>query len=170
MFLLNFLLPAIVLFKFKLTIVTFGLLPFAAVSFALVKEDFRTKRLPNRILYPATLATIFIMVVVALVRGDFSLFLQPFLRGAISFFIALLIYLVAKGGFGAGDIKLFFLTGLALGIFSTAHVIAGAVFACIGVAAYAIFLMLTKRASAKNTVPFGPFIIGGSWLAIFLFN
>ena len=170
MFLLNFILPVLVLVKFKFTIISLGLAPFAVVSFALIREDFRSKRLPNLILYPTTFATVFIFFSVAIYRGDFDLFMAPFLRGFISFVIAFLIYLISRGGFGAGDIKLFFLTGLALGIFSTAHVIAGAILACIGVAIYAVFLMAAKQVSVKNTVPFGPFIIGASWLSIFLFN
>ena len=170
MILLNLVVPILVLVKFKLTIITLGLAPFAAVSYALIREDFRAKRLPNLILYPTTIVTIFIFLLVAIFRGDFELFAAPFLRGLISFTIAFFIYLISRGGFGAGDIKLFFLTGLVLGIFSTAHVIAGAILACIGVAVYALFLVATKRATTKNTVPFGPFIIGGSWLAIFLFN
>jgi prepilin signal peptidase PulO-like enzyme (type II secretory pathway) len=40
----------------------------------------------------------------------------------------------------------------------------------LGVALFAIVLLITKRASSKTTVPFGPFIIIGSWLAVLLLN
>ena len=163
-------LPAAVLLKFKFTIITVVLLPLAAVSFPLLREDFRSKRLPNRLIYPAVITTLGIITAYALYRGDIATFTQPVGRAVVAFFIALLLYLIARGGFGAGDVKLFFLAALALGVFTPAHLIAAAVFACLGVAIYASALMITKKASTKTTVPFGPFIIIGSWLAILLFN
>ena len=166
----HLILPAIVLTKFKVSIITVVLMPFAIVSFPLIREDLRIKRLPNRLIYPATLATLLVITGYAIYKGSFETFTQPVMRGIISFAIALVLYFLARGGFGAGDVKLFFLTGLTLGIFTTAHMIAAAIFACLGVALYAIVLLITKRATTKTAVPFGPFIIMGSWLAILLFN
>ncbi len=166
----HLILPVILLVKFKFTIITAVLLPFALVSFPLIREDIRSKRLPNRFIYPATIATIFVIISYAIYRHEFVTFMQPVGRALVAFALALLLYLIARGGFGAGDVKLFLLAGLALGVFTPAHMIAAAVFACLGVALYAIALLITKRASTKTAVPFGPFIIFGSWLAIILFN
>ncbi|CAB4694762.1 unannotated protein [freshwater metagenome] len=166
----HLILPVLVLLKFKFTIVTAVLLPYAIVSYPLLIEDFRNKRLPNRMIYPATIATLIIITAYAIYRHDFGIFSQPVGRAIISFLISLVLYLIARGGFGAGDVKLFFLSGLTLGIFTPAHLIAATIFACLGVALFAIVLLITKRASSKTTVPFGPFIIIGSWLAVLLFN
>lgn len=166
----HLILPVLVLLKFKFTIVTAVLLPYAIVSYPLLIEDFRNKRLPNRMIYPASIATLIIITAYAIYRHDFGIFTQPVGRAIISFLISLVLYLIARGGFGAGDVKLFFLSGLTLGIFTPTHLIAATIFACLGVALFAIVLLITKRASSKTTVPFGPFIIIGSWLAVLLFN
>lgn len=162
--------PALVIAQFKFTIVSTVLAPLAIASFPLIREDFRSKRLPNRIIYPTTLATLGVVSIYAIQQRSFSIFTQLVSRAGIAFLIALILYFIARGGFGAGDVKLVFLAVLTLGIFTPAHILAAAIFACLGVALYSLALLVTKQASTKSTVAFGPFIILGSWLSILLFN
>lgn len=165
-----FFIPALVIAQFKFSIVSAVLAPLAIASFPLIREDFRSKRLPNRIIYPTTLVTLGVISIYAIQQRSFSIFTQPVSRAGIAFTIALILYFIARGGFGAGDVKLVFIAGLTLGIFTPAHILAAAIFACLGVALYSLALLVTKQASTKSTVAFGPFIILGSWLAILLFN
>jgi leader peptidase (prepilin peptidase)/N-methyltransferase len=145
-------------------------MPFAVISAPLVFEDIRNHRLPNRIIYSAFVVTLLLISGFSIYKVDLKTFTQPIFGAAVSFFIAFLIYLIARGGFGAGDVKLFALTGLIFGIFTPAHMIAAAIFACLGVALYTLALLTLKRATRKTQVPFGPFIIIGSWLSIIIFN
>jgi len=163
-------LPAAILLKFKFTIITAVLMPFAIASFPLIREDFRSKRLPNRIIYPTTLVTLIVITGHSIYIDDVLAFSQPVGRAIIAFFIAFFLYLIARGGFGAGDVKLFFLAGLTLGIFTPALMYAAMVFSFLSVALFALALVVTKQASTRSTVAFGPFIILGSWLAILLFS
>lgn len=87
------------------------------------------------------------------------------LLGAIlGFTLLLLISLVSKGGMGGGDIKLFALLGLVLGVkgmllsFFLA-VLFGAVLGIL-----AILLRLVKR---RQPIPFGPFIAAGTLVSYF---
>lgn len=162
--------PAIVIAKFKFSIISAVLTPFAFASFPLIREDFRSKRLPNKIIYPTTLATLAVIAVYAIDQESIAIFTQPVGRAGIAFLVAITLYFIARGGFGAGDVKLFFLAGLALGIFTPAHIFAAAIFVCLGVALYALTLLITKQVHTRSAVAFGPFIILGSWLAILLFN
>jgi len=162
--------PVMVIAQFEFTITSAVLAPLALASFPLIREDFRNKRLPNRIIYPTTLVTLAVITMYSLAQSSLSLFTQPVGRAGIAFLVALALYFLARGGFGAGDVKLVFLAGLPLGIFTPAHILAAAIFACLGVALYSLALLVTKQASTKSTVAFGPFIILGSWLAILLFN
>ncbi len=142
--------------------------PFAIASIPLLLEDFRNKRLPNRIIYPTLLATFLLILGDAVIERDFQIFWRSITSACLSFVFAFILYLFARGGLGAGDVKLYALTGLALGTFSEPHVVPAATFSIIGVALYSLFLIITKRATAKTTVAFGPFIIIGAWISIFI--
>ena len=161
-------LPLVTLLKFGFAVQSALIMPFAVASFPLLLEDFRSKKLPNRILYPTTITTLILIFGVALFKSDFHLFAKSIISASLSFIGAFSLYLIARGGFGAGDVKLFLLTGLLLGTFDTPRVVPAAIFSIFGVALYSLFLVITKRATAKTAVAFGPFIIIGTWISIFI--
>lgn len=83
--------------------------------------------------------------------------------GAFLFF--LMIYLLTKGrGMGFGDVKLAFFIGLLLGFIGTilAIYVAFLTGAFIG-----IILILWKKKRMKSAVPFGPFLIFGTFVSYF---
>ncbi len=82
---------------------------------------------------------------------------------AISLFFLFLIFITKGRGMGFGDVKLGFLIGLVngfpFGIFSIfLGFIVGAV--------YSLLLMLMKKKTIKDTIPFGPFLIIGSVITL----
>ena len=163
-------LPVVVIAKFKFSLITVALMPFALVSVPLFREDIKSKRLPNRILYPAIFSTLALLLISAIIDHQLSLFVQPVGNAVLSFFGAFILYLVARGGFGAGDVKLFFLTGLVLGIFTPTRISTAAIISIFGAALYALFLLLTKRANSKTSLAFGPFIFMGTWATLIIFH
>ncbi|WNS74464.1 prepilin peptidase [Bacillus sp. DTU_2020_1000418_1_SI_GHA_SEK_038] len=86
------------------------------------------------------------------------------LGAAVGFFLLLLIAIISKGGMGGGDIKLFALLGLVVGLkivllsFFLATLY-GAVFGIIG--------LLIGKLKRKNPISFGPFIAAGTLTAYF---
>ncbi|MDO8669037.1 MAG: A24 family peptidase, partial [Candidatus Buchananbacteria bacterium] len=83
--------------------------------------------------------------------------------GAASFFLA--IVLISRGKWmGVGDIKLAFLMGLILGWpnISVALFLAFLIGAIIGVG-----LMIFGKKTIKSEVPFGPFLVAGTFIALF---
>ena len=83
--------------------------------------------------------------------------------GAAGFFLA--IYLISKGKWmGFGDVKLAFLMGLFLGFpkILVALFLAFFIGAIIGIG-----LILAKKKTLKSEVPFGPFLVAGTFLALF---
>jgi len=83
--------------------------------------------------------------------------------GAAAFFLA--IVLISRGKWmGVGDIKLAFLMGLILGWpnISVALFLAFLIGAIIGVG-----LMIFGKKTMKSEVPFGPFLVGGTFIALF---
>ncbi|OGC49764.1 hypothetical protein A2716_00160 [candidate division WWE3 bacterium RIFCSPHIGHO2_01_FULL_40_23] len=85
----------------------------------------------------------------------------------ISLFFLLLIFLTKGRGMGGGDVKLGFLIGLVNGFpLSVVAIFLGFL---IG-AMYSLLLVLFKKKSLKGTIPFGPFLIIGSYLTVFFGN
>ncbi|WP_050615928.1 prepilin peptidase [Bacillus testis] len=85
--------------------------------------------------------------------------IDSLLGAIVGFALLLLIALVSKGGMGGGDIKLFAVLGLALGVKLTLLALFFSVFygAVIG-----IILMAAGVVKKKQPVPFGPFIALGA--------
>jgi leader peptidase (prepilin peptidase)/N-methyltransferase len=121
----------------------------------------------NWLVYPA--------IVIALVISVFSpdltnehfiipSIVRAAIGGGIGFVLFLLIALVSRGGMGLGDVKMAALMGVMLGY----PVIFVAVFlAVISGGLVAIALMLLKVKGRKQTIPFGPFLALGTFLALF---
>jgi leader peptidase (prepilin peptidase)/N-methyltransferase len=83
--------------------------------------------------------------------------------GAALFF--LLIVLATRGrGMGIGDIKLAFLMGLLLG---WPNILVALSFAFFAGATIGLALIFAKKKSLKSAVPFGPFLIAGTFIALF---
>lgn len=132
---------------------------FISMLIIITVSDIAYMLIPNRIL-------LFFGVLLAVGR----IFIQtdPWwnsIVGAIGgFLILLLVSILSKGGIGGGDIKLFFIIGLVLGIFST--LLALFLASVIGLIAGAILLIYRKQ-GRKTPIPFGPSIAVASILAYF---
>src|SRR3989344_1905698 len=82
-------------------------------------------------------------------------------------FFLLLILLTKGKGMGGGDVKLGMFMGIALGPINT---IIATTLAFFTGAIFSIFLILVKKGSLKSVVPFGPFLVIGSLVALFWGN
>ena len=118
--------------------------------------------IPERILYPA-IATVVLYKMFGIwdFRALLSLLTSAILAGA--FF--LLIVLVSKGKWmGMGDVKMAFFMGLFLGFPNILVALFSAFFfgAIIGTG-----LVISNKKSLKSEVPFGPFLVVGTLMAMF---
>jgi len=82
----------------------------------------------------------------------------------IGFSLVLMIILLSNGGMGGGDMKLFGVLGMVLGI---EKVIFAFFLSCIIGAIISIILLLLKRINRKQPVPFGPYIVVGTLITYF---
>lgn len=141
------------------------LAPFTGVLVALAVIDARTKKLPNRILYPSIVAAAVYLVVARLFGGEVDL-----VDAAIGFLAygggLLVVALVAPRGMGMGDVKLVAFVGLVLGAVALESV---AVAAGLGIAfgGVAAIVALLGGAGRKHALPFGPFLAAGAIAAVF---
>lgn len=142
------------------------LAPFTGVLVALAVIDVRTKKLPNRILYPSIVAAAVYLVVARLFGGEVDL-----VDAAIGFLAygggLLIVALVAPRGMGMGDVKLVAFVGLVLGAVALESV---AVAAGLGIAfgGVAAIVALLRGAGRKHALPFGPFLAAGAIAAVFV--
>ena len=89
--------------------------------------------------------------------------LNSVLAAAVFFVVFFLVRLVSRGGVGYGDIKMITAAALILGIYGTfsfllvSHVLA---------AVAAIALLVSKKATRKDGLPFGPFFYLGYLVTI----
>jgi len=138
----------------------------AAVGLALAMIDVDTKRLPDALTLPSYPVAAALLLIPAFGYHEWSDFVRAVL-GAVAlggfYFVVLFIY---PKGMGWGDVKLAGVLGAYLGWLSWGHVAVGGFlgFALGGVLGG--LLMLVGRAGRKTAIPFGPFMILGTIIAV----
>jgi prepilin signal peptidase PulO-like enzyme (type II secretory pathway) len=140
-------------FKLHLPVFTYLIIPFLVIIFIYDQKHYL---IPDKVVYPAiALALIF----------NFQSFPDYILSalGAAAFFLTIVLVSREKW-MGLGDVKLAFLMGLILGWpeILIALFLAFATGAIIGVS-----LIAANRKSLKSAVPFGPFLVWGTLIALF---
>lgn len=146
--------------------------------------DLRWGLIPDKVILPASLVALAYLIVVFVV-SMFSLFAStpelvgsetsftqsPFFAFGLDlltalliglFFLALIVFTRGKG-MGGGDLKLSIFLGLALGF---PGAIIGLLLAFLTGATASIILLLSGKKGLKSTVPFGPFLALGAYLAM----
>jgi len=79
--------------------------------------------------------------------------------------MAIIGIFVVKNGFGMGDIKLMFIMILYLGFAGSFS----AIFMSLVLSMIAsIYLLIKKEKNKKDTIPFAPFVLIGTYLSVFL--
>ena len=139
-----------------------AIIPFLVIIFV---YDLKHYIIPDKVIYPA----IGIALVYDLWKSDFLLSIfgkSDFLLsafGATGFFLAIVV--VSRGKWmGTGDIKLGFLMGLLLG---WPKILVALFLAFLTGAIIGIGLMALGKKTLKSEVPFGPFLVTGTFAVIF---
>jgi len=128
--------------------------------------DLKHYLIPDRVVYPAiVISTIYIVYYFLFVIGDSDLLVKHSLSAFLAGLFFLLIVLVSRGRWmGIGDIKLAFLMGLVLG---WPNILAALFLAFFIGAIIGLGLIFLRRKTLKSEIPFGPFLILGTFLALF---
>ncbi len=135
----------------------------AAVSVILFVTDLDHKLIPNRILYPGGAAAVLVLGVGAAIDGALRGWGRGLALGAAYFGLFYLVAVIARGGFGFGDVKLAALLGTFTGHISWPHFAMGVFLTGLIGGIPAILLLVTRRAGVKHELPYGPAMILGCW-------
>ena len=135
----------------------------AAVTVPLVWIDVRQHRLPNALVLPGYLVLLAAFAWVWLQTGWF-----PWLGLASAAGYFGVLYLLAWfGGMGMGDVKLAGVLGGAAGLVSLHVVVLSPVLAFVLAGLVSIVVWVVTR-SMRTRIPFGPFMLAGFWIAVYL--
>src|SRR5215469_11968667 len=151
-------------------VVRFGLSPvlpafcyLAAVGVPLAFVDARQRRLPDVATLPSYPASLLLLGVAApFVAGGQGRFIHALIGMAAAVAFCLVLLLVSPTGIGLGDVKLAGPLGAYLGWLGAAAFVTGLLAAWLLAAVAAIGLLLTRRATRKSEIPFGPFLIAAT--------
>lgn len=142
----------------------FGLTGAAAIGIVLASlcvivtvADLKYMRIPNKVL-------LFFAPILIVLRFAFmdAAWWHYVLGGVFGGGLILLVVLLSKGGMGMGDVKLFALCGLILGI---GPVILAFMLACAFGTVVGVMLIVFKVVQHKQPVPFGPWLALGTLIA-----
>jgi len=116
--------------------------------------------IPDKIIYPA----IVVVFIYNILQGP-ALLMRSGLAAILAAGFFLSIVLVSRGRWmGLGDVKLAFLMGLFLGF---PNILIALFFAFLIGAIIGVGLILAKRKTLRSEVPFGPFLVTGTFVALF---
>lgn len=140
---------------------------FVAIGIALALIDLDLKRLPNRIVLPSYPVLAVLLAGAAVASGDYWRLARAGLAGAILFAVFFGLAFAYPNGMGFGDVKLAGLLGLVLGYLSWWAVLIGSFAGFLLGALVGVGMMASGRGNRKTALPFGPFLIAGTLIAIF---
>lgn len=153
--------------KFGWSVETFVFAAFFWVLVVLTVIDIDHKLLPNRIVYPSFVAGWAGLTVAALTDEAPDRLTDAAIGAAIFGGTFFLIVLIAPRGMGFGDVKLGFVLGTFLGYVRLGLVPLGMFLSFLTGAVIGLVLMKLSGGSRKMQIPFGPFLVLGTVLAIF---
>lgn len=128
--------------------------------------DFQKKKIPNQlIVFLLIVRAIMLIVTLLIAPKEIKYILLSSLIGFFAGgFIILACMLISRGGVGAGDVKLFAVSGLFFGFDGVLKIMMYSLFLA---AVVSIILLLFRKAKMKSTLAMAPFIFLGLTLQLF---
>jgi leader peptidase (prepilin peptidase)/N-methyltransferase len=143
-----------------------ALLVFTAATLGLALIDLDHQLIPNRVLLPATGVTAGLLILGALVDGLAGDLVRAAAGGLGYFAFLLIVAIVARGGFGMGDVKLAFLLGLMLAFASWGALLVGIIGSILLGGVASGLLLVFGRQGRKAKFAYGPYLVLGAWVAL----
>jgi len=139
----------------------------AGVGSWLVFIDWRTRLLPYVVVAPAYLATYALVGLGALLLQDAHVFVHALVANIVVYVIFRVLYWIARGAFGFGDVRLSGVLATALGALGTHEVLVGMYAGFLLGAVFGVVLSRLKIVDSKSYA-FGPYmvvgaVIGAAW-------
>ncbi|WP_417562880.1 prepilin peptidase [Microbacterium sp.] len=140
----------------------------AAISIVLTLIDIDVHRLPNTIVLPSYVVAIVLLGASSLLAGDVDALIRAGGGMVAMYLFYAILRFIRPAGMGAGDVKFAGVLGLYLGWTGWTSLIVGGFAAFVLGGVFGVALMLSRRANRRTAIPFGPWMIVGAWVGIFV--
>jgi leader peptidase (prepilin peptidase)/N-methyltransferase len=130
--------------------------------------DTAVRRLPDALTVPAYAGTAALLLLAAAVSGPWSALLRAALGGIALAGFYLVLVVISPSGMGLGDVKAAAGLGSMLAWRGWSALVVGGFAGFLFAAVYGTALLISGRATRKQQIPFGPFMIAGAFLAVLL--
>ena len=140
------------------------MIPLAYFGAQLSIIDFKSHRLPNKLVGWFTATEILIMAVISWMASDFDRFGTALGIAGVTTIVYLLLYLVSRGSLGMGDVKFAFPLGLCVGWYSSDQWLVAIFVSFLIAGVVAVIGLVTKRMTRKSRLAFGPYMFLGTFL------
>lgn len=131
--------------------------------------DYREHRIPN--IFPLAIAIAAVLLlglgVLAEQTGAIAYITTGVLSSVVCGLVLVAASVITKQGIGAGDIKLICAIALIAGVYAVMGTLFFGVLTC---SVYGIIALILKKKSVSSAVPFGPFLLLGYVLTLFLIH
>jgi leader peptidase (prepilin peptidase) / N-methyltransferase len=128
--------------------------------------DIAVHRLPDVLTAPAYAGTMVLLVLAAATSGSWPSLLRAVLGGLALAAFYLIFAMISPGGMGLGDVKLAASLGTLLAWSGWSTLLDGAAAGFLLGGLYGVSLLALRRATRKQHIPFGPFMIVGAFLIV----
>lgn len=144
------------------------LLPLTPVAVALSVIDWHTRLLPRRIVVPATIAAIALVVAVGFATDERDAMVRALLAMVVARSFFWVLWAVRSAGMGFGDVRLAAPVGLVLGWLGWGALAIGlwTAFLAFAVPALVVVVARRDRTLLKKSFPFGPFMVVGALVGL----
>lgn len=145
-------------------------LPLVPVGVLLSLVDRRTRLLPSRIVLPATVLALLLVLACWLAEGDTDALVRAGIGLVAARSAFWLLWWIRSSGLGFGDVRLAALLGVVLGYLGWGQLLVGlyAGFLLFGVPGLVLAVVRRDRALLRAAYPFGPFLLLGALVGIVL--
>lgn len=138
------------------------LIPLAYFGLRLSFIDFKTHRLPNRLVAWFTAFELLALLAANLGASDFQRLLDSLQIGALNCLAYLILYALSRGSLGMGDVKFAFPLGLCIGWFAANYWLYS-IFGTFLLAGFVAGLgMAAKQISRKSRIALGPYMFAST--------
>ena len=140
------------------------MIPLAYFGAQLSIIDFKSHRLPNKLVGWFIATQILIVAVISWMASDLDRFGTALGIAGVTTIVYLLLYLVSRGSLGMGDVKFAFPLGLCVGWYSANQWLLAIFVSFLIAGLVAVIGLVTKRITRKSRLAFGPYMFLGTFL------
>lgn len=142
------------------------LIPLAYFGLQLSVIDFKTHRLPNRLVGKFAVFEIIALSVASWYDSDYVRFALAFGAAVATSAAYFLLYLFSRGSLGLGDVKFAFPLGLCVGWFAATYWLTSILFAFTFAGIVSLIGIASRRMNLNSKLAFGPYMFAGTLIAL----